>query len=406
MHNCFFFDYINIDVKRHYLYTFVNEYEMKKTHANPLPSTPVFDYQTEGIRYTGSKRKIIPRILSLIATHCPKVESVLDACAGTTRVSQALRKNGYAVTANDIASYSQIFARCYLQNEQPPTYYKAWIDHLNSLEGFVGWFTNNYGGVITTSHKGNAIQADGQRRPWQQHNTMKLDSIRTEISLLTTDPIEQAVLLTSTILAMDKVDNTMGHQVAYLKEWSKRSYDSIFLEIPHLIPQGKQCHVSQQSIFDIQEKYDLVYIDPPYGTNNQKIKTTRVRYRSYYHLWTTVCQNDQPSLHGAALRRYDASSDNLPNGISVFEDIEHAKVYEATQKLFATLNCRYILFSYANKAKLSETDLRNICTEYKILAFERFLHKENAMKHSTINQEWLGDQCQNQEFLILLEKQD
>ena len=337
-------------------------------------------------------------------THCPDVESVLDACAGTTRVAQALRKNGYAVTANDLASYSTIFARCYLQNEKPPEYYKEWIDHLNALEGISGWFTEHYGGIITTSPNGNAIQKDGQRRPWQKHNTMKLDAIRTEIPALTTDPIEQAVLLTSTILAMDRVDNTMGHQVAYLKEWSKRSYDSIVLEVPALIPNGKQCHVTQKSIFDIQEPYDLVYIDPPYGTNNQKIKTTRVRYRSYYHLWTTVCQNDQPSLHGAALRRYDASSDNLPEGISIFEDIEHNTVYEATKKLLAQLNCRYILFSYANKAKLSEEDLQSICAEYNIIAFERFQHKENAMKHSTINQEWLGDQCENQEFLILLEK--
>ncbi|MAD60722.1 MAG: DNA methyltransferase [Myxococcales bacterium] len=373
-------------------------------HSSLGSDIPEFNYETEGIRYTGSKREIIPRILSMVHTHCSDVETVLDACAGTTRVSQAFRKNGYTVTANDLASYTKVFAQCYLLNNKPVEYYQKWIDTLNSLEGKTGWFTNHYGGEVTTHSNGNAVQADGQKRPWQTHNTQKLDAVLEMIPKLTHDPIEQAVLLTSTILAMDKVDNTMGHQVAYLKQWPKRSYDSIKLHAPQLFASKKQCFTTQSSIFDINKYYDLVYIDPPYGTNNQKTKTTRVRYRSYYHLWTTVCQNDQPNLHGAALRRYDASSDSLPNGISVFESTDHAKVYKATKDLMKRLNCKYILFSYASKAKLSEQDLREIFQEYTILEFAAFAHKENAMKHATTNAEWLGDQSKNQEFLILVKK--
>ncbi len=362
------------------------------------------NWNTEGIRYTGSKREIIPRILALLDEHCPAVHQILDGCAGTTRVSQALKRNGYAVTANDLASYTTIFGRCYLLNTKPAEHYAEWIDHLNQLPGKSGWFTQYYGGLVTSSSQGNAVQSDGKKRPWQQHNTRKLDAILAEIPTLTTDKVQQAVLLTSTMLAMDKVDNTMGHQVAYLKQWPTRSYDTMHLEMPALIPNGIAGRVSQRSIFDVEERYDLVYLDPPYGTNNQKTKTTRVRYRSYYHLWTTVCQNDQPSLHGASLRRYDASSDTLPNGISVFESTDHGKVYAATERLIAKLNCRYVLFSYANKGKLSEADLRKIFASYKVLDFCAFDHKENAMRHSTINEAWLGDQGANQEFLILIDK--
>ena len=258
--------------------------------------------------------------------------------------------------------------------------------------------------MVSNSPKGNAIQKDGLKRPWQVHNTEKLDAILDEIPQLTQDPIEQAVLKTSAILAMDKVDNTMGHQVAYLKKWSARSYDSIQLRLPALIPNGKPCSHSQRSIFNCTEQYDLVYLDPPYGTNNQRTKTTRVRYRSYYHLWTTICENDQPSLHGASLRRKDASSDRLPDGISIFENTDHAKVLKATKDLIAQLNSRYILFSYANKGKLAEEDLRTIFNEYNLLCFSAFEHKEHAMKHSRINSKWLGDQSKNQEFLILIEK--
>lgn len=360
--------------------------------------------KTEGIRYTGSKKEIIPKILSLIKQHCIDVQTILDGCAGTTRVSQAFRRHGYTVTANDLSDYTQTFGRCYLQNTKTASHYQPWIDELNKLKGVSGWFTKHYGGLVTTHVKGNAVQSDGNKRPWQAHNTQKLDAILAKIPELTTDPVERSVLLTSAILAMDKVDNTMGHQVAYLKDWPKRSYANVHLEVPALIPTGKPCHISQRSIFDIKEYYDLIYLDPPYGTNNQKTKTTRVRYRSYYHLWTTVCRNDQPTLHGAALRRKDASSDSIPGAISVFENTNHDVVFENTKQLIQQLNCKYVLFSYGNKSKLSEADLRQIFNEYKILEFAVFDHKENAMKTATTNSEWLGDQTKYQEFLILIEK--
>ena len=340
----------------------------------------------------------------MVRQHCDDVNTILDACAGTTRVSQAFRKAGYAVTANDLAIYSQVFGRCYLLNNKSASYYTAWIDHLNNLPGIDGWFSKHYGGLVTTHKDGNAVQKDGKKRPWQKHNTQKLDAILNEIPSLTQDEVERSVLLTSTMLAMDKVDNTMGHQVAYLKHWSKRSYTQMKLSVPQLIPNGKLCSVSQQSIFDIDKRYDLVYLDPPYGTNNQKTKTTRVRYRSYYHLWTTVCQNDAPTLHGAALRRRDASSDSLPGGISVFENRTTRLCIQRQKDLIEQLKCRYVMFSYANKAKLSEYDLREIFGQYNILDFAAFDHKENAMKHATINDAWLGDQSKNQEFLILIEK--
>ena len=236
------------------------------------------------------------------------------------------------------------------------------------------------------------------------HNTRKLDAIRRRIPELTTNPIEQSVLLTSLILALDKVDNTMGHQVAYLKKWASRSHQTMTLKMPQLLLDGRPCQLSQRSVFDIEDRYDLVYLDPPYGTNNPVTKTTRVRYRSYYHIWTTICRNDQPSVHGAAARRQDASSDRIPGALSIFESTKTDAVHEATARLLAKLNCRYILFSYNNKGKLSPQALQDLFSPYKTLAFLSFDHKEHAMKKATINEAWLGDQGRNQEFLILVEK--
>lgn len=360
-----------------------------------------YESKTQGIKYAGSKREIIPRILDLV----PKdVKSILDGCSGSTRVSQSFRKANYETTSNDLAEYSKIFAQCFLLNAKEKSHYQDWVDHLNSLSGLDGWFTKNYGGVVSKNPKGNAIQSDGLRRPFQVHNMRKLDAILSEIPNLTNNYIEKSVLLTSTIFAVDKVDNTIGHFVAYLKDWPKRSYDSIHLEVPDLITTGRSCKVSQKSIFNIEDYYDLIYLDPPYGTNNDQHKTTRVRYNSYYHIWTTICKNDQPSLHGASLRRYDASSDTIKGSLSIFENTDSRLVYNETERLIEKLNCKYIMFSYSNKSILSKSDLESIFGRYKILAFDEFQHKENAMKHTTINNQWLGDQGTNKEFLILVQK--
>ena len=100
--------------------------------------------QTEGIKYSGSKKKIIPQIIEII-NGLGGVENVLDGFSGTTRVSQAFAKSGYNTTANDISVWSEVFATCYLKSEKPDKFYKDIIDFLNNLKGFDGWFTENYG---------------------------------------------------------------------------------------------------------------------------------------------------------------------------------------------------------------------------------------------------------------------
>ena len=100
---------------------------------------------TEGIKYTGSKLKLLPSILELAAR--TKATTVLDGFAGSTRVSQAFVKSGYRVVSNDIAKWSHVFATCYLLNRESASYYSELIKHLNNVPPRDGWFTQHYGGV-------------------------------------------------------------------------------------------------------------------------------------------------------------------------------------------------------------------------------------------------------------------
>ena len=72
------------------------------------PQTSLFDDlqvpQTEGIKYVGSKLKILPHIIQII--NGLKIRTALDAFSGTTRVAQAFSQLGFDTSANDIAEYS------------------------------------------------------------------------------------------------------------------------------------------------------------------------------------------------------------------------------------------------------------------------------------------------------------
>jgi adenine-specific DNA-methyltransferase len=250
---------------------------------------------TEGIKYAGSKLRLLPYILQL--THKVKPKTVLDGFAGTTRVSQALAKSGYQVIANDVAVWSRVFGICYLKNKREKKYYQELIDELNALPGKDGWFTEHYGG----SANGDASsKTNGLKKPFQIHNTRKLDAIRDAIDRMNLAEIERAVLLTSLILALDQVDSTLGHYASYLNEWSPRSYNAMRLTVPMLFESQQEHQVFQKDIFDVLDEVevDLAYFDPPYGSNNEKMPPSRVRYAAYYHLWTTICLNDRPKLFG------------------------------------------------------------------------------------------------------------
>ena len=274
---------------------------------------------TEGIKYAGSKLKLLPHILDLAKrTHS---KTVLDGFAGSTRVSQAFAKTGYRVICNDTSVWSEVFGTSYLLNRESRNRYSDLIQHLNNVSPKDGWFTEHYGG---DANGGVAIQGNGLKKPWQTHNTRKLDAIRDEIDNLSLSTVEKAVALASLILALDRVDSTLGHFVSYLKKWSPRSFNEMHLKVPKLFPNTEDHKVLRRDVFDIADHdVDLAYLDPPYGSNNEKMPPSRVRYASYYHLWTTVCLNDSPQLFGKALRRKD-SSDTI--AASIFEEFRRNPV--------------------------------------------------------------------------------
>lgn len=208
---------------------------------------------------------------------------------------------------------------------------------------------------------------------------------------------------------MDEVDSTLGHYASYLNDWSARSYNKLHLRVPRLIPKLETHAVHQGDIFDLVPKVevDLAYFDPPYGSNNDKMPPSRVRYSAYYHLWTSICLNDQPELFGKVNRRTD-TSDKI--GGSVFEDFRRNiagrfVVVDAIERLLKATRAKHIILSYSSGGRATAEELNDVISSVgRLIEVLEVDYRKNVMAGMRWTNEWINDaETPNREFLFLIE---
>ena len=239
------------------------------------------DYCAAVIKYLGSKRLLLPRIVAAVTAGGPR--TAIDLFSGTSRVGQALKRAGVAVHANDHNAYAWVLARCYVAADARkwrPRAQKV-IAELDALPGEPGWFTEQY-----CERSRYLMPANGAR----------VDAIRSRIAALALPRALEAIALTSLVEAADRVDSTVGVQMAYLKQWAARARQPLRLRLPELLegPGSASC----LDAADAAERHevDVAYLDPPYNQHS---------YLGNYHVWETIVRWDRPETYGVARKRVD-----------------------------------------------------------------------------------------------------
>lgn len=316
----------------------------------------------------GSKKKIIPSIHNALKDI--EFDSILDMFTGTTRVAQSFRAAGKVVIANDLSDASQCYGSLFLEHPSPISL-QPYLDQMNNLEGYEGWFTENYHGDRTNNERG-----DG--RFMQYKNTIKVDAARDFIDTLNIDDISKKSLIACILFSFSKVDNTTGQQQAYLKEWCDRSYRDIVFEIPGTIigPIGRVYNVDCFDERWTQGEVDVVYLDPPYSKN--------VWYPSYYHIYDSVAKWDKPPTVGKAKRRIDRSSIGKKQGIEDKKLMNNNPWYssnpaEGFVHLLETFADSTFLISYSSDSALSKEDTLDLLSSFGEVTFYSIDHKTNVL---------------------------
>jgi adenine-specific DNA-methyltransferase len=235
------------------------------------------------IKYLGSKRALAGAIAAGAVEL--RARTAADLFAGTTRVGQALRGVGLEVLSNDTAAYSEAFGRAYIAAGPglDRLRVRRLLRELRELPPVDGYVTETF---------------CRRSRYFTPENGMRIDAARDEIDRLDLDPVERGILLTSLVEAADRVDSTVGVQMAYLKQWAPRARNPLDLREPAAVPgpRGRVAHVDANVLAPDLDGIDLAYVDPPYNQHS---------YLGNYHVWETLVRWDAPDHYGVACKRVD-----------------------------------------------------------------------------------------------------
>lgn len=236
------------------------------------------------IKYLGSKRTLVPALGEIAVA--AGARTAVDLFTGTTRVAQEFKRRGLFVTAADLASYSTVLSDCYVATDADAVDLAALdaeLARLAALPGRRGYFTETF---------------CERSRFFQPRNGERVDAIRDAIEREhpAGSPL-RPLLLTSLMLAADRVDSTTGVQMAYLKSWAPRALGDLELRRPELLRgAGRTESGDVLATVDRLPAVDLVYVDPPYNQH---------RYFANYHIWETLVRWDAPEHYGIACKRVD-----------------------------------------------------------------------------------------------------
>ena len=286
------------------------------------------------IKYLGSKRKLIPHIFQ----YAGDSGTFVDLFSGTSRVGYAAKQKGFSVLGCDVNPYAEIIGRCYIEGRPGHLpYVTELISHLSALPPKEGWFTDTY---------------CRKSRFFQPFNGARIDAIRDEIDSLKLSPIYKSIVLTALLEAADRVDSTTGVQMAYLKKWAIRSFNSLELRVPELIiGEGK---FTKSDVFDLIPKIpqgSVVYVDPPYNGH---------RYDSNYHIWNSLTLWDKPEIYGIACKRISCQEEgSVFNGKRTFR-----QAYERLVQEIAKTRPGKVIFSFSNEGFLPKEDIISILSAY------------------------------------------
>jgi adenine-specific DNA-methyltransferase len=235
------------------------------------------------------------------------------------------------VTAADLADYSAVLAECFVATDASridPAELSDIVGRLNHAPDVDGYVTDTF---------------CRRARFFQEFNGRRIDAIRRGIEEYR-DTDWFPILLTSLLLAADRVDSTTGVQMAYLKQWAPRSYRPLELVSPALLRGPGRAHHGDASDIAAQcDPVDFAYVDPPYNQH---------RYESNYHIWNTLVRGDEPAHYGVACKRVD------------LRDRTHRSPFNARRTfgpalahLLSTVRARTVVVSYNDESWVSSAQI-------------------------------------------------
>jgi adenine-specific DNA-methyltransferase len=346
---------------------------------------------TTGVKYIGSKQKLLGDILEFVEAKHPTPGTMIDVFAGTTRVGQAFRSKGWNVQSSDLSWASEVYAHAFLiRTETSGTRIPALLEQLKTVAPTAGWLTNSYCEATTT---------DGTKiNMWTRVNGMKADAIRDTIAAWEAaqeiSHHEAMILTACLIVALDKVDSSVGVQQAYLKKWASRALKPLALQDLPFSAGPPGTHLVGDALAIPYTQADVAYIDPPYSAHS---------YATYYHIWDSIARWDKPQVGLKTNRRMDRVAGSFDSGmVSLWNSKKTAK--KAFMDLVERLPVRYVVISYNDESLVPLSELEAALRTKWTIEIQKIAYKRNIMCQIGNAENKTDKKTENTEVLIWVQK--
>lgn len=291
------------------------------------------------IKYLGSKRRLVGKLVELVAHEAPNARTFLDVFSGTARVGMAMKQHGLRVISNDHNAYAHTLARCYVEADDTLTpILEQLVADLRDVPPARGWFTRT-------------LCEDA--RFFHPDNGARIDAIRERISVLAKesaiDEVTECALLVALMEAADRVDSTVGVQMAYLKSWAPRALNALELRVPELLRRSKHgpglaLRMDARAVVREVDDVDVAYLDPPYNQHS---------YLGNYHAWESLVLWDKPAVYGTAMKRVDVKART-----SVFNSKTDARA--ALEDVIKHVRCKLLVVSFNDEGFFDRATLEGM----------------------------------------------
>ncbi|HOQ31972.1 MAG TPA: DNA adenine methylase [Candidatus Hydrogenedens sp.] len=306
-------------------------------------------------RFQGSKLKIVDWIWEEIREL--KFHTALDAFGGTGSVAYMLKEKGKKVTYNDILKFNYYIGLALIENKE-----------VTLTDEDVSFLLTRHNGISYPTFIADTFKdiyyTDDENR-W-------IDIIVTNIKLLN-DKYKQAMAFFALFqaslikrpfnlfhrknlyLRFADVKRDFGNKVTWDTSFDKHFRKFVDEANNAVFCNGQENKALNLDVFDIEEEFDLVYIDTPYISK----KGTGVDYLNYYHFLEGLVNYDK----WANLIDYRTKNRKLKAKPSVW--IDKNKIYSAFDRLFKKFQGSILVVSYRSDGIPSIDELVNILKKYK-----------------------------------------
>ena len=349
------------------------------------------------MRFIGCKENLLDFIETFIKGKDLRGNVFCDLFAGTGSVAKHFKKLGYKIISSDLLYFSYVLQKVYVEQNQYPKFTKLLkhlkidpieetlftsdsqnakeiIKYLNNLKELEGFIYKNY------SPEGTQGQ-NHHRKYFTGNNAKKIDAIREKIEeWKKTNFIneqEYYFLLASLIEAVPFVANISGTYSAFLKEWDKRAFKKLTLEVPEIIKSettNKVYYDNGLKVLDQVKGIDILYLDPPYNER---------QYAPNYHILETIAKWDKPKIKGiTGMRSYENQKSEFCNAKTGIK---------ALGEIIKKNNFKHLLLSYNNDGIMPESEILKLFnkagkTEIAEQEYQRYKSNSNGKQKNGVKE--------------------